>query len=56
MVEAELFTKTKFIRFVKLYKRAVKNKRDCFMFEEQSMLTSYAKYLIEYLEPKFKGL
>ena len=38
----------------KSYKQAIKNNKDHFVFEGADILTSYAKYLIEYLSTKFK--
>lgn len=35
------------------YNKAVEDNRDEFAFGDQMLLTSYAKYLIEYLELKF---
>ena len=48
------FTKKKFIEFRILYNRAIELKKTKFIFEEREVLVAYAKYIIEYLEPKFK--
>lgn len=37
----------------KLYANAVKEELPQFMFKGRVLVTGYAKYLIEYLEPKF---
>jgi hypothetical protein len=44
------FTKEQFATFKKRYKIALKLKDDSFWFEGNEFLTSYAKYLIEYIE------
>lgn len=55
MSNAEVyFTKEKFDRFLIAYKRAVDQKKDSFLFDGQEYLTSYAKYVIEYLKSKYK--
>lgn len=38
----------------KIYEKNVSNKSEIFTFKEKSFTTGYAKYLIEYLELKFK--
>lgn len=43
------FTPAKAKVLRKLYKRAVAEKQESFMFEGREMLTSYAKYMIEFL-------
>ena len=47
-------TKEMFIKFKKAYQSALNKSHDSFFFEGNEFLTSYAKYLIEYLEPQFK--
>ena len=47
------FTKLKYIKLKGAYRNAVRNGKDQFVFEGQAILTSYAKYLIQYLEMKF---
>jgi hypothetical protein len=42
-----------FILLKKEYKKAVSEGRKSFIFKGNEVLTSYAKYLIEYLEGKF---
>ena len=44
-----------FISLKRLYKKAVEEKKNVFTFKGHQLLTSYAKYLIEYLENKFKN-
>ena len=36
------------------YKKAVKEKESIIMYKEHQYVVPFAKYLIEYLEPKFK--
>lgn len=43
-----------FERFKIAYGKAVEEKRESFFFDGNEYLTSYAKYLIEYLKTKFK--
>jgi hypothetical protein len=51
------FTPEKFKQLKKEYNIAVKEGKESFMFLGQyELLTSYAKYLIEYLESKFENL
>lgn len=37
------------------YKVATKQKVEVFNFEGHEILTNYAKYLLEYLQPKFEN-
>lgn len=37
-----------------LYKKAIDNKEEIVIYKSQKLLTGYLKYLIEYLENKFK--
>lgn len=46
--------KSTFSRLKNEYQNAVDNSKNTFMFEGNELLTNYAKYLIEYLTPKFK--
>jgi len=39
-----------------LYNLAVKYGQESFNYEGNEFLTSYAKYFLEYYEPKFKGV
>ena len=48
------FTKATFSMLKKCYNKTVKDKQDRFRFKDRVFLVDYAKYLIEYLEPKFK--
>lgn len=43
-----------FTRLKKEYQNAVDNSKEIFVFDDNELLTSYAKYLIEYLTPMFK--
>lgn len=47
------FTKAMFDKFVKMYKEAVSKGEWQFIFMDSVFVTAYAKYLIEYLEPRF---
>lgn len=47
-------SKKSFEQLKELYKKATGDNKNSFLFQEKEFLTSYAKYLIEYLEPKFK--
>ena len=47
-------TYEKFQEFKKLYEKAKAQSKESFIFEGQEILVSYAKYVIEYLETKFK--
>ena len=42
-----------FTKFKAAYKTATMENKEVFIFEGNEILTAYAKYLIEYLEPKF---
>jgi len=55
--------KSKFKRFKKVFQQYLVNgellpneKDSVFEFEGNDFVVGYAKYLIEYLEPKFKGV
>lgn len=37
------------------YQTSLDNNEESFIFQEKEILTAYAKYMIEYLEPKFKN-
>ena len=45
-----MMTQSDMAEFKKLYQEAVKKNKDTFMFQERVVLTSYAKYVLEYLE------
>lgn len=47
--------KSTFSRLNNEYQNAVQNSKDIFIFEGNELLTSYAKYLIEYFTPMFKN-
>jgi hypothetical protein len=47
------FTLEGFKRFKKRYDEAREHHEGSFMFEGNEFLTDYAKYVIEYLQPKF---
>jgi hypothetical protein len=47
------WTKDKLKRFKKVYSKAVAENEESFFFEGNEFVTGYAKYLIEYLSPKF---
>jgi hypothetical protein len=46
------FSRADFQKFKKAYNEAVANGKDQFTFMGNEFVTGYAKYLIEYLEPK----
>lgn len=48
------WTLNKFISFKKAFNIAFETSQEYFWFDGHQFLTSYAKYLIEYLEPQFK--
>jgi hypothetical protein len=48
------FTRAKLAKLKEMYSHAKANKIEQFQFEGHPMLTAYAKYLIEYLEGRFK--
>ncbi len=47
-------TKEEFKHLKLKYKDAVEKEKTNFMFKDNEILVSYAKYLIEYLESQFK--
>lgn len=49
----DTWTKTKFEKFKKAYKLAVKEKKEYFMYEDGEWLTDYAKQMVEFLQPRF---
>jgi hypothetical protein len=53
---ADLLTKRDYDELLKGYKQAVKNDKTQFIFRGQDCLVSYAFYLLQYLEPKFKHM
>lgn len=46
--------KSRYTELKSLYAKAVTDKADSFKFMGESILTSYAKYVLEYLKPKFE--
>ena len=48
------WTRPMFARFKIAHKKAVDEKKESFMFDGNEVVTSYAKYLIEYLGGKLK--
>lgn len=52
----EFKTKASFQAFRRVYNKAVKDNKSEFMYSGYEFLTSYAKYVIEYVEPKFKKI
>jgi hypothetical protein len=48
------FNKESFKNFKTEYNSAVKNNHEMFVFDGNDFLTSYAKYVIEYLKTKFE--
>lgn len=52
----ETIKKVQYDTLVSSYNRAVKNGLPEFEWENETILTSYAKYLIEYLDDKFKNM
>jgi hypothetical protein len=48
------WTPEKFTAFDKAYKKALKDGKEQFVFEDRDFVTGYAKYLIEYLAGQFK--
>lgn len=49
-----VMTKETLAELTKLYNNAVADKKDQFLFQGQTVLTSYAKYMIEYLTTRIK--
>lgn len=50
------FTYASFEQFKEVYRRAVDYKDNSFVFDDREFLTDYAKYVIQYLQPKFDRL
>jgi hypothetical protein len=55
MANTVSFDLTKYERLKKEYGLAVKNKKNSFWFEGTEYLTSYCKYLLEYLKLNFEN-
>lgn len=47
------FTRKRYLNLKRLYEDAIKNNKPQFKFYGHELLTSYAKYLLEYLKFKF---
>lgn len=47
------FTPEKAEQLRKAYNKAVEEKKDSFVFQGDEFVTSYAKYLLEYLDMQF---
>ena len=52
MTDTINFTYDKYERFEKAYNKALEDNKTDFFFEGHQFLTSYAKYLLEYLNNK----
>lgn len=48
------FDKNKYQELKHAYESAVKDNKESFVFYTETLLTSYAKYLLEYLKPLIK--
>lgn len=48
------FNKETYLNLKKEYGVSVKKGKESFVFEGKELLTDYAKYVIQYLETKFK--
>lgn len=49
-----LFTRTLYLDFKMTYMKAVKEKKQQFVFNGSQFLTAYAKLMLDYLGPKFE--
>lgn len=49
-----VFDKEKYQELETYYDLAVKDNKESFVFYSETLLTSYAKYLLEYLKPLVK--
>jgi hypothetical protein len=49
-----VFTKQVYQEFKMAYVKALNDNKDQFSFQGHDFLTSYAKYLLMYLKPKFE--
>lgn len=49
------FTDELFAEFKSLYEKSVKDEKESFEFQGHEVLTSYAKYVIQYLEQDDTG-
>ena len=48
------FTKEVYLEFKVQYMESVRGKKETFFFKGHEFLTSYAKYVLEYISPKFE--
>ena len=48
------FDRRKYQQLKARYEQAVRDKEETFTFEGNELLTSYAKYLLEYLKPQMR--
>lgn len=55
MTDYRSFDKEDFARLKKEYAKALAEGKEQFVFDKHVLLVSYAKYLIEYLQSKFKN-
>ena len=56
VIGSESITKAEYDTLKKSYKRAVEQNLTEFEWCNETVLTSYTKYLIEYLDSKFKNM
>ena len=49
------FNPEEYTKFKKLYEKAVKDKTEMFVFQDKEILTAYAKYVLEYISPRFEN-
>lgn len=52
----DTITKFQYDNLIRSYQHAIKYKLPEFEWYNETVLTSYAKYLIEYLDSKFKNM
>lgn len=48
------FDKPKYLKLKKAYQKAVREQLKSFTFDGEELLTVYAKYVLEYIDMKFK--
>lgn len=49
------FDRSTYLRFKIEYQASVRNNKRIFFFEGHQLFTDYAKYMLEYLKPKFEN-
>lgn len=54
MKEFISFTPQKYLKLKRIYKKAEKEGKEQFEFEGHTVLTQYAKYMLQYLGTKFE--